>query len=247
MDDYSYLGSGKTLIREFGSAAPFVEIGNCSAVTLSPQTNTLTLTDNTNPGGGTRNRVDRVTGVDLSYTFTDLHPDNLARAMRGTTLVLPAGSAVDEAVVGYKGGFVPLANVATAVTSVEATAGGTTYEEGDDYELRDGGLYIPEGSSIVDPVNGAANLSVSYAYGAASKVEALTVTQRNYEVLFLGLNEARSGKAVRLHAHKVSGGVLQELALIGDDFGSYQVTGSLLADTSQPQGVSQYFSTVIVE
>lgn len=247
MDDYSYLGSGKLMIREYGSAAPFVEVGNCSAVTLTPQTNTITLADHRNPGGGTRNRVDRVTGVDLAYTFTDLQKDNLARAMRGTSTSIAAGSAADEAVVAYVGGYAPLANVATAITAVESLDGATTYDAGTDYEVRNGLLYIPEGSSIAAPVDGAANLHVSYDYGAAGKVEALAVTQRNYEVLFLGLNEARSGKEVRVHGYKLSGGVLQEMSLVGDDFGSFQVTGSLLPDAARPIGVSQYFTTVIVE
>ncbi|TAA27670.1 hypothetical protein EA661_13025 [Pseudoxanthomonas winnipegensis] len=246
MEDYSYLGSGKLLVREFGSAAPFVEVGNCSAVTLTPQTNSIVLADSTQPGGGTRNQVDRVTGWQLAYTFTDLSPDNLARATRGTASAITAGTVTDETAVAYLGGSTPLLNPAATITTVKGASGSTTYTAGTDYELRDGMLYIPSTSSIPAPVAGAANVKVTYTNVAGQRVEAQTTSQKNYEFLFAGLNEARSGKPVRLNAYKVSGGVLQEMALIGDQFGSFQVTGGLLADTSKPAGKSQYFNAVII-
>ncbi|WP_127158488.1 hypothetical protein [Xanthomonas arboricola] len=247
MDDYSYLGSGKVLIREFGAAAPFEEVGNVSALNFSPQTNTITLADSTKPGGGTRNRVDRVTEVQMAYTFHDFAPGNFARALRGTVTTVAAGNVVAEPVVAYPGGFIPLARRATAITSVKNPAGTTTYDAGADYELRDGGLFIPADSDIPAPVNGAANLIIAYSHGAAKRVEALTTSQKQYEVLFLGLNEARSGKEVRVHAHKVSGGVMAQLGLIGEEYGSGEVTGALLADTSKGAGLSQYFTVDIQE
>ena len=67
--DYSYLGSGIILIREWGSNAAFAEIGNCSAFSVSPQVNNLTLADFTNPGGGIQNRVDRVTDWTLMLVW----------------------------------------------------------------------------------------------------------------------------------------------------------------------------------
>ncbi|QHG87932.1 hypothetical protein ACCQ13_14675 [Xanthomonas sp. NCPPB 1638] len=247
MDDYSYLGSGKVLIREYAAAAPFEEVGNVSALSFSPQTNTITLADSTKPGGGTRNRVDRVTEVQMAYTFHDFAPQNFARALRGTVSAIAAGNVAAEAVVGFPGGYSPLERRATEITSVKNSGGTVTYDAGTDYELRDGGLFIPVGSDIPAPVNGVANLTVAYAHGAAKRVEALTTSQKQYEVLFLGLNEARSGKEVRVHAHKVSGGVMAQLGLIGDEYGAGEVTGALLADTAKGVGLSQYFTVDIQE
>lgn len=247
MDDFSYLGSGKVLMREFGAAVPFDEVGNVSSLNFSPQTNSITLADHTKPGGGTRNRVDRVTEVQMAYTFHDFAAENFARALRGTVTAITAGTATDEALAAYKGGFTPLAKPASSITSVRGATGSTAYAAGTDYELRDGGIYIPAGSTITDPVSGAANIRVTYAYGAGKRVEALTTSQKNYEVLFLGLNEARSGKPVRVHAHKVSGGVMAQLGLIGDEYGAGEVTGALLADTTKGVGLSQYFTVDIYE
>ena len=244
--DYSYLGSGSMLIREYGAAAPFLSAGNCSALSFTPQENTLSLPDYTQPGGNLRNEVRRLSGVEMSYTFHDFSAENFARGLRAGITNVSAGSASDEEVVAYKGGYTPLAHIATTITSVEPVGGGTAYDAGTDYELRDGQLYIPEGSTITDPVSGAANVQVTYAYGAQKLVQALVNSAKQYEVMFVGLNEARSGKRVRIIAHKVSGGVLQEMAVLGEDYGAGTVAGSLQSDSTKTgDGISQYFTVEI--
>jgi len=241
MQDQSYLGSGKLMIREFGATAPYVEVGNCSALTLSPQSEKKTLADHTAPGGGVRNEVERLTGVELAYTFHDFAPENFARALRGTTESVVAGNVVDEPVVAYVGGYTPLAKLASAVTSVKDATAATVYVAGTDYVFQDGGIFVPADSSIPEPVDGAANIKVTYANKAQTKVQALVNPAKQYQALFLGLNEAQSGAAVRITVHKMSGGLMQQLGLIGDDYGAGEVTGSLQSDTSKPAGKSRYF------
>ena len=245
MKDHSYLGSGKLLIREFGAAAPFEEVGNCSALTFSPQEEKKNLIDYTNPGGGNRNEVARLTGVECGYTFHDFAAENFARTLRSSVTAVVAGTITDEDVVAYKGGFTPLAKVATGITSVKGASGATTYTVGDDYEFRDGGIFIPTGSAIPAPVASAANIKVTYANAAQKRVEALTQSAKQYEMLFVGLNEAQSGKRVRVHAHKVSGGLLASMGLIGEEYGAGEVTGGLMADTTKGTGLSQYFTVVL--
>lgn len=245
MKDHSYLGSGKLLIREFGAATAFEEVGNCSALTFSPQEEKKNLVDYTNPGGGNRNEVARLTGVEAAYTFHDFAAENFARALRSSVTTVVAGNVTDEDVVAYKGGFTPLAKVATGITTVKGASGATTYTVGTDYEFRDGGIFIPTGSSIPAPVAGAANIKVTYANAAQKRVEALTQSAKQYEMLFVGLNEAQSGKRVRVHAHKVSGGLLASMGLIGEDYGAGEVTGGLMADTTKGTGLSQYFTVTL--
>lgn len=242
-NDRSYLGSGSILFRLFGAAAPFLSMGNCSALTLSPQEEVKQLLDFTQPGGNKRNEVRRLTGVDMSLTFHDYSGDNFAVGLRSTASDIVAGTATAEDVVAYEGGYTPMAKIATAITSVTGPGGTPAYAEGTDYDLVDGQLYIPEGSTIVAPVAGAANVEVTYTYGAQEKVEALVDSNKQYELMFVGLNEAQSGKRVRVRLHKVSGGVLQEMALIGEDFGAGQVNGSLLSDSTKTGvGESKYFT-----
>ncbi|MCC7096170.1 MAG: hypothetical protein IT472_03200 [Thermomonas sp.] len=241
--DYSYLGSGSILIREFGSAAPLVTLGNCSELKFSPQEDVKTLMDSTQPGGNKRNEVRRLTGVDMSFTFHDFSAANFAIGLRSSASDIAAGTVPAEEAVAYKGGYTKLAKIAATITKVEPAGGGAAYTVGTDYELRDGMLYLPSTSTIPAPVSGAVNVNVTYTNVAQSKVEALVASNKQYELVFVGLNEAQSGKRVRVHAYKVSGGVLQEMALIGDDFGAGQVNGALLPDGSRTgAGISQYFT-----
>ena len=241
--DYSYLGSGSILVREYGAAAPLLTLGNCSALTLSPQEDVKSLLDSTQPGGNMRNEVRRLTAVNLSYTFHDFSAENFAIGLRSSATPITAGTATDEEVVAYAGGYTNLAKLAATITAVKSMDGLTTYDPGDDYELRDGLLYVTSDGDIGAPVAGAPNCKVTYTYGAQKKVEALVNSNKQYELVFIGLNEARSGKRTRVMLHRVSGGVLQEMSVIGEEYGAGQVNGSLLSDaTKTGQGISQYFT-----
>ncbi len=242
-EDKSYLGSGMIHFREYGAAAPFIEAGNCSALTLSPSANSLELQNFTQPGGGLQNEVSRVAGVEMAYTFHDFSAENIARGLRGAVTEAISGTSTEEPVVAYKGGFTPFTRIPTAITLVEPVGGGVGYIEGTDYEFRNGGIFIPTTSAIPAPLAGAANIEVTYTYPAQTKVEALINSAKQYEVMFTGLNEALSGKAVRIHAFKVSGGVLAQFAAIGEEYGAGEVTGKLLLDGNKTgAGLSKYFT-----
>jgi hypothetical protein len=248
MDDYSYIGVGNILIREYGAAAPFVEVGNCSALNLALNEAVKQLKDFTRPGGGVRNEVRRVDGVDLSFNFHDFNAENFARGLRADITTIAAGTSSAEELVAYKGGYTPAAKIITAITSVKTVDAVTTYDVGDDYELRDGQLYIPSTSAIVNPVAGAENIQITYTYAAQKKVEALVNTITEYEILFMGLNEAQSGKKVRVICHRVSGGVLKQMALLGEEYGVGESTGALMTDTTKTgDGISQYFTIEMVD
>ncbi len=245
--DYSYVGSGHLLIKEYGAAAPFLPIGNCSVLNLAPQVNTLQLADFTQPGGGVRNRIDRISDVQYNFTFHDFNGENFARFTRGNSSKVIGGTSTAEDVVAYKGGWSPLAKIASAITSVTGPGGTPVYVADDDYMLDNGGIYIPADSTLVDPVSGAANIEVTYSYAAHTVTEAFVNAAKQYTMEFVGLNEARSGKAVRITAHKISGGVIGTLGLLGEDYGAGEVTGSLMADTSKGVGLSRYFQVVVVD
>lgn len=246
--DYSYIGTGTLLIREYGSAAPFLPVGNCTDLKFSPAESVKKLADQTAPGGGTRNEISRLDGCDMSYTFTDFSAENFARGLRADVTTIAAGTALAEPVVAYKGGYVPLAKIAATITSVEPVGGGTPFVSPGDYELRDGHLYIPSGSTIAAVTGGAANIEVDYTFVAQKRVEALVNSNKQYEALFVGLNEARSGKPVRVHAYKVRGGLLAEMALIGEEHGEGTINGGLMSDTTRVGvGLSKYFTADFVD
>ncbi len=246
--DYSYYGSGMIHLREFGAKAPLIAVGNCSKLELNPQTETKKLTDFTQPGGGTYNQIERVTGMQLTYAFHDFSPENFARALRGSLQTIASGTATDELAAAYKGGLVLLDKIPSAITSVMAVSGATEYELGDDYEIRNGGIFIPEGSSIPAPTDGAPNIKVTYSYSEQSNIAALVNPGKTYELVFTGLNEAREGKEVVVQAFRATHGILKQLALIADDYGVGEVDGELLPDNSRTgAGVSKYFEVKMVK
>jgi len=243
MTDYSYIGTGKAYLRKVGAAAPLIEVGNASAITFGVTEDVKTLLDRTQPGGGNRNEVRRISSVDFSATLTDYSPENVAMGFFGDVTALSAGTATSEAVTVYVGGLNLLAHFADSITSVKSSDGTTTFDPLDpvtgegDYALVDGGLSIPAGSAITD----ASNIKVTYAYGAKSIVEALTHSADIYEFYFPGFNEARESKRFVLHGYKVRLGAADQLAIVTDDFGNMTIKGTLLKDDTKPAGTSQYF------
>ena len=246
--DYSYIGSGRILARRRGAAAPFRELGNCSALTLGVEQETKRLRDFCSPGGGTYNQVDRITGVTLALTAHDLSPENLALALYGSTEAVAAGAVTAEAQVAYLGGYVILEDQAAAITSVQPVGGGTAYVEGSDYVFQHGGLYIPADSLIPAPTNATTpNIEVAYDTQKGDLIQALTTAAAELELVFLGLNEADSGSPVTVKVWRGKFGPTQGLPLIGDDYAALEMAGAVLADSSKTGGVSQYFQTFVAD
>lgn len=244
--DYSYIGSGRILVRRRNVVgAGFVELGNCSALALAVESEVKQLRDFRSPGGGTYNRVDRITAVNVSLTAHDLSPLNLSLALYGTTTAVTGGPVTDENAVAAKGAYVALEGQPSAITSVGPIVTGTAYVAGTDYVFQHGGLFIPEGSAIPAPVAGAANVKVTYTQKKGNLVQALMTAAPELEFLFLGLNEADGGSATTVNLWRAKLGPAQSIPLIGDDYAALEMTGAALADSSRPAGESQYFQVFV--
>lgn len=243
MADYSYIGSGKVYIKEYGASAGLIEVGNCSALNFSITEETKELKDFTQGGGGTYNEVRRVSAVEMNMTMHDLSADNLARVLFGTSAAIASAAVTDEVHTAYQGAFVPFNFIPTATDPVVTdNAGTTTYVKDTDYNVRPGGIYIITGGAITN----ASTIKIDYTKAGANVVEALLNSVKEYELLFDGLNEARSGKSTVVAAHRVKIGAMQNLSLIGDEFSALEVSGKLLKDTTKNgTSVSQYFKVQI--
>lgn len=244
MADYSYLGSGRVYLRDRGATGGLIEVGNCSALSFAITEDAKELKDFTQPGGGTYNEVKRISAVESTITMHDFSPENLSRAVYGGTSSITSAAVVDEVQTAYKGAFVPFAFLpaSTPAPVIKNQAGSTTYVEGTDYELRPGGIKILTAGAIVD----ASQIKCSYTKAGADVVQALITSGKEYEIVFDGLNEARSGKRTRITAHRVKVGAAKQLDFIGEDYGALEVTGKLLKDTTKTgANISQYFKVEI--
>lgn len=239
MEQYAYYGAGKAYVRVVGAAAGLKELGNVSALTFNVTPQQETLPDYTQTGGGTYAEIRRIESVEASITMHDLNPHNAALALLGASAAVTGAAVTDEAHTAYDDSMIKLAHPGPYSSVVVTGSGGTpTYVADTDYEVRPGGIFILSTGSIAD----AAALLVDYTYLTYDKVEAIVNASQEYEILFDGLNEARSGKRVRLEAYKVRLSPTQALDLISQAFLELQVTGTVLKDTTKTgAGISQYF------
>lgn len=84
MPDYSYIGRGRVLIKEYGASGTGAFVGDVSALTLRINEDIKELEDFTQVGGGTYNEVRRIQSVELTATLHDFSPENLAMVLYGT-------------------------------------------------------------------------------------------------------------------------------------------------------------------
>lgn len=241
MADYSYIGVGKVYLKEVGSAAGLVEVGNATDLSFSVSEDTKELKDFTQTGGGTYNEVRRVSSVEMKLTMSDYSPANLAKALFGTASAATGASVTNEAHTAYKGALVRLSHPNPTAVTVTGPSGTPTYVLNTDYEVRPEGIFIVTAGAIAN----AASIEVDYTYSTYDVVQALTSGAKEYELSFGGLNEARSGKSVIVDAFRVKIGAAANISLIGEDYGALEVSGKLLKDTTKGAGLSQYFKVSI--
>ena len=231
-DKFSYVGSGLIVARDWGTNDGWDSLGNCTAFSIEPQTAEITLPDGTNPGGGIFDKLQRVNDYRLNITFHELFPENLARFGRGNVKSVPGATVADEPHWAYKGKWIPLKYSALTVTAVEPAGGGAAYTAGTDYIVDRGMLFIPATSTIADATS-AANIDVTYTHGAISRNEMGTRSQSYVELQLRAANESRGGKALTVSVHKLATGVLQGLALLGDEYAAPTVTSSITSDPAK--------------
>lgn len=244
---YSYLGKGMIYLKPTSGGAA-LPVGNCSALSLSVETNSITQSDYTQPGGGVANEIQRVATVGLAMTMLEFKPANLEIALRGTVAEVSSGTVTDERHTAYKGGLIALDDIpdqsVAPVVTIDPDGSATVATADVDYEVTSAGIVILEAGSIVD----MDEISVDYTKDSANVVEAMTTSGDEYELVFDGMNEAETDKAVVIRIHRVKWSPTSGLGFIGDDFGELPLEGSVLADaTKTGAGVSRFFKVTLAD
>lgn len=217
------------------------DIGNTSDVKVAIETEEKSV-PNFRGGGGNSASLTRISGVKLSMNLYDFNNDNLALALRGinsavtatpiTTEVLTTPAALDVLLETAK--IIDTA-VAPVVKGPSATP---TYVLGTDYEVKAGGIYVLASGSITV----SSTIEVDYTPKAGNALEALLTSGSEVKVIVDGVNDAESGKPWRLSFHKWKPSPTAGLDAIGEDYGSFEMEGEVLIDTTKNGTTeSQYF------
>lgn len=201
----------------------------------------ITLHDHLNAAGGSLDQVRRIQKIMVKLKLRDFRPENLALALLGQEFDGTSGTIVGASHVAYRGGYLPLAHVDPS--GVVVTRGATTLVAGIDYMVMNAGLVILD--SAVNVADGETIL-VDYDHGEHTVVQAMTTIGNEVRLLFDGANEAGSGKAAALDLYRVRLGLTDSLNLLGNDLGTLELTGTLLADATRGgDGESSYFNLIL--
>lgn len=217
----SYIGSGIVYVNGR-------DVGNASGVKIDIEQETKSL-PNYRGGGGNAAEVTKVKSVKLSMTLNTFSNANLALALRGVIESLAQVTVVDEAVTAIHDGMADTArmiDMAEPVT-VKHTSGSPTYVADVDYVVSPAGIRVLSTGGILN----AASIKVSYKSAVGNALQALVDSGQEVKVVIDGLNDA-SGKPWTLKFFKWKPSPTAGLDLIGDDFGSFDIEGGVLADAS---------------
>lgn len=101
------------------------------------------------------------------------------------------------------------------------------FVEGEDYEVKNGGVIILDGA-----IKEGDTVFASYSALDSSEVETLLEMGEEYELYFDGLNEANSNLPHLVTCHRVKLSPTSELPLISEDYAQINITVDVLFDES---------------
>lgn len=250
--NYAYVGKGTIYSGPKGGAKK--PMGNVSALSFAVSTNRISQPDYRSPGGGEAAALERVDSVTGSMTVLNISPKNLALGYRGTTRDVVGGTAVsDERHTAYPGALVDLDDLPdrsdtanTVVVTMDPDGTPTVLTEGTDYEVKGAGiLFLDTSTNVTDDVAGHA-VGIDYEKSEASVMEALVEAGEEFAMVFDGLNEADSGKAVSVKVHRLTFSPTSGSSFIGDEFAELPIEFSCLSDDSiSGTGISKFFKVAM--
>jgi hypothetical protein len=231
MSDTKYFrGAGKLYMQRKvnGVYGPAMWAGNVSALGLSPSAEKVEKTENYSGQSAVESVFYRNKKVDFSATFDNFDKPMLAAAFQGAVTEKALGTVTGEvipAAVSVAGAFIFLANPDVSTLVITDSSGApATLVEGTDYEIESaahGSIKLLSVGTYVLP------LKAAYAYGATSTISIMSESAVDYKLTFHGLNSADSDAPVIVEL-EASMSPASQLQLIGDDFGSYEMAGSVL-------------------
>lgn len=236
MADTYYSGQGRVLVAKRGLNGDPLSmrfIGNVPEFKISPKSDVLEHKESTTGQRAVDKRIAKGKSLDVSATLEDFQAKNLELVMYGESTLTPAVIAETTDIpaspaVGsvFSLGFMNVSNV-VITNFLSATV-------------------VPAINYTVDPVFGTVKVNIAFAgtgiyvatfdAGAATTINIFSQPIPEVYMRVEGLNTADDNKPVLIELYRVATDPAKELGFINDDFGKYELSGSVLADSTKPAG-----------
>lgn len=251
-----FSGQGVVLIGSRdanGKPTGLKPVGNVRDLKITIETQTLEHKESQSGQRAVDFRLATETKASLTMTLEHYSRENLALALRGDGIVVPAGSVIDEPLTFYAGAVMPLAHV--KVSSVAVTQGATPLvaRAGTapwDYDVNaEAGSLLFNGDAATRATSGLTDgtaLLVDYDYAAQTRVEALTQAAPERFLRFEGLNTLNGNAPVVVEVPRFVIDPAKEYGLItAGDAAAFELAGSVLIDNAITSG-SRFFRQMMV-
>lgn len=235
----AFLGVGKIYLEDLDDSKGLLFIGNCNSLTYEATPQEIEEQDYTTPGGGLDSSVQRISALNVNYNARHFNKQNMARAIYGSATDVAAGTVVDEVHTANPGALILLKNPGASSVEITNSDGTVTYVENTDYTLDPAGFPV---ITETGAITAATEIKVSYDYSKHVTIQALVKSGKRFKMVFVGLNEARSGKPMVVELYRVNHSPAT-LSFIGDEFQGMEFTAKAEKDpTKVGTGISQYMS-----
>lgn len=196
-------------------------LGNCKSLTINVEQETFDHYEY--QSGYDRQDLNIVTSTNVTVTIglENTKRENWAVLLQGKRAIANGGGINQSITVPAAGRAFSLSSKNVVSLSIAG------YQQGTDYQWRSpfGVVFIPEGSTMAGQT-----VTVSYTVGAAEQIWFATDQDREYYLIFDGLNIADGSQPVVVELYRVKFKPSALLDLINDDVASFQLDGTVLYD-----------------
>ena len=249
------LGAGSVYIDRFdaaGKSTGFRHLGNVDSFTTNTAVEKLTKKNAMDGLKGTYKEVVIGTTVTATMAMTEFDPENLALAMLGTvsTFTQDAQTGVTDKSFGPGAADVMLDRWyelgSLKVTVTDVKQGSATLAE-EDYEINAVAGMIrlrPEGSAVAGQA--LAWSGSAPAIAAADKmwiVKALSAATIEGRLKYISADNQVVGPKTIINVHNITFAPDGDLGFISEEFGTFNIVGTIAADMSRPAD-NRYYETI---
>ena len=233
---YVYLGelSGRKILNPFW-------VGDAT-MTVSLETESV---EHTESFSGQRLPYGRLTtkkSATATLTLFEAKADNLALALYGNKVPVTAGTVTaEELPEATDGNLVELDHaIVSALVLTDSTGTPITLVEGEHYAIENaaGGLI-----RLIDTTGLTKPIKAAYSYAAADRTGLFTTTPPERFLKMVGVNTLNNAPVI-VDLYRVRFDPASELALHHEEFGSFELSGSLLAVSGLMDGALGGFGSI---